>query len=113
MQDMVLESISSDDEEEIGGGRSEALNQRERIVLIPVGAKATREMEDQDLFEGMVSQLKGALPETAVEAESPVKAAPQLHDDSFEGAVDLLDTEESKVFALDRAVVDSAVVEKY
>ena len=55
-EELQLESISSD-EDVAPMSQSHALNQKERMILVPVNKKV-QELEDQELFENMIKSIK-------------------------------------------------------
>ena len=58
VEEFVLESISSDEEQP---KPQKSLNQKERIILVPVNGQSDHQqmIDDQRLFEEMVKGIKG------------------------------------------------------
>ena len=110
MDDLVLESLSSDDEENpVAKIKPNTLNQKDRIILVPLkpseNVKLSEEqikmIKDQELFEQMVKCINNGenkLPKPTLKDECEVEEVIQF--DSSELLLE--DDKEDKIYKLDK-----------
>ena len=103
MQQLILESMSSSEDEHTNAHNRAKLNNKERIILVPVGkghqvSDHNKQMlEDQEIFQHMINTIKGE--------PKPIQEQVEKEDPDSEimfDASELIDTEETKVYKIEK-----------